>query len=129
MDNFLTGKRLEKFVAIQNCLVPRSTKFSEEQKNESIKSVNDFISFKPDIIAYKIMLFLMLIDIASIVMNFKTFKSADLVGQHKVMDFFFDNKISLMRKGFWGINALAKLGVYSQASIYPDIGYEIQGMK
>ncbi len=125
MKNFLSGKRLEKFLAIQNFLVPRSRGFSEEQKSESVRIINEFIETKPNIIAYKIVLFLVLIDVFSLLFHFKMFMSLSERNKNEMMDFFFNNKISLFRKGFWGINTLTKLGVYSQPSIYPDIGYEI----
>lgn len=126
MKNYLDGKKLEKFVSIQNFLVPRSKTFNEIQRKESTEIINDFIATKPDIIAHKITLFFVLIDLFSVLLNFKTFTNLSIEKKEKLMHFLFDNNIPILRKGFWGINTLCKLGVYSQSSIYPDIGYKLR---
>ncbi|MCB0365554.1 MAG: hypothetical protein H6624_03975 [Bdellovibrionaceae bacterium] len=43
--------------------------------------------------------------------------------QNSSIRIFFSCPIALFRKGFWGVNTLAKLTVYSQSSIYEKIGY------
>jgi hypothetical protein len=57
------------------------------------------------------------------------FRNLNEQAQEKVMNFFFDSPIGLFRKGFWGLNTLCKLGVYSQQSIYADIGYRLRPIK
>lgn len=122
ISNFIHPSRLKKFEALQHCLVPRSRNFTESQKKESVQLVNHFLSHKPSV-HFKLSFFLFLIDLVSIFFGGRTFTNLSEVRQNKVMNFFFDSPIPLLRKGFWGLNALIKMSVYGQKSVYDDIGY------
>lgn len=120
---FLTGKRRERFEALQRCLVPRSAKFSTAQWEKSRTMVNEILADKPRAIHRKIGFFLWVIDVVSVMLAGKTVAHLPSENHKKVMDWFYDSPISLFRKGFWGVNTLAKLGVYGQAELYDEIGY------
>lgn len=62
----------------------------------------------------------------SIVCGGHTFKNLPENKKYQVLDFFFDSPIGLFRKGFWGLNALAKIGVYGQPSVYPKLDYKLK---
>lgn len=126
MKNFLQGNTLTKFLAIQAFLVPRALTLTNTQKDEAIKIINDYIATKPIAIAYKIKLFLTIIDLFSIFFGLSTFKNLSAKKKKMVMDFFFDSPIALFRKGFWGINTLSKMGVYTLTSIHSDLGYKLK---
>lgn len=123
---FLKGRRIARFEAIQNCLVPRSMQFSPEQKEHSIALINQILADKPGLIHLKIAVFLRFIDLISLISGLKSFRHLAASRQIQVMRFFFDSKISLFRKGFWGLSTLAKMGVYGQASVYDEIGYKLK---
>lgn len=113
--DFLKGRRAAFFVAIQGCLVPRSKQFTPEQKRESLKIVNDFLHDQGRGVHFKLKAFFFFINVLSCFWRLEA-----------VMTFLFDSPVSILRKGFWGLNTLAKLGVYGQPSIYPDIGYRLK---
>lgn len=113
----------KKFETLQHCLVPRSKNFSVEQQKLSLTLIDRFINEKPILIALKIIIFIYLIDLVSTFKFGKFFSYLTNEQKNKLLNSFFDSPIPLMRKGFWGINTLAKLGVYTQQSIYPDIHY------
>lgn len=100
------------FPSVQSCLVPRFAQFSPDQKEESARLINRLLQKKSPVIRLKISVFLWVIKLVSL-----------LIGQDRAFKFFFDSPIALFRKGFWGINTLAKYGVYSQPSLYPVIRY------
>lgn len=124
--SFLKRGRIARFEAIQNCLVPRSARFRPEQKEQSIELINQILSDKPGLIHFKIAVFLRLIDVVSLISGFKSFRHLAPSHQTQVMKFFFDSKIAIFRKGFWGLSTLAKMGVYGQPSVYNEIGYKLK---
>lgn len=124
MNPFLAGKREKKFRAIQNCLVPLSKDFTQEQQKISNDTINLLLSTKPAAIRFKISLFLTFIDLLSLILKMRPFSSLKDESKIEILTKFFDSPVPLMRKGFWGINTLAKIGVYTQPSTYSIIGYE-----
>lgn len=122
----LSGSSLQRFESIQDCLVPRARVFSPEERSKSRKLVNDLMQDKPHVIHKKIRLFLYVIDIFSVLCGLQTFKNLDHKRQRRVMNFFFNSPFPLLRKGFWGLNTLCKLGVYGQDFMYEEIGYKLR---
>ncbi len=123
---FLSGHTTTKFEAIQHCIVPLSKQLNAQQQQTSKDLVNHFLASKPKSIHSKLKVFLTLIDVISIFRRGKSFKKSSPSNQHAVLSSLFNSKISLFRKGFWGLNALAKLGVYAQTSIHPTINYTMK---
>lgn len=122
--DFLRGGRAEQFEILQHCLAPRSQGFTDTQRQTSLELINDFFRKKPSGIRVKLNLFLHLIQITALLTRGKKFKNLLPTQQVHVLTLFFDSPLSLLRKGFWGLNALAKMGVYGQPSVYENIGYK-----
>ena len=122
-SEFLVGKRRIRFEGLTRCLVPRSRQFTEVQWTESRRLVNEILADKPPAVHRKIGMFLWLMDFASILLTGRTVRNANPSDQKRVMDTFFDSPIAIFRKGFWGVNTLAKLAVYGQSEINAEIGY------
>lgn len=120
---FLQPLTLKRFEAIQRCLVPRCRNFNESQWRQSRELINTILSEKGRSFHFKLRAFLFLIDVVSLFYGTKIFSALSENKKNSVMYFFFDSKIKIFRVGFWGLNTLAKLGVYGQASIYSDINY------
>ena len=126
-DNlFLAGKRRQRFEAVQQCLVPRSKQFTPARKQRARELVNELLATKSPAVHLKLAALLVAIDLRSFYVGFKTFRNLREEQQRQVMNWFFDSSIALLRKGFWGVNTLAKLGVYGQPSIYAEIGYRLR---
>lgn len=118
-----TRRNLPRIEALMGALVPRFQKFSIDQKEEAHHLISRILFPKPKSVVYKIIFFLLLIDAVSILSGGRTFKNLSPSKKNRVLNFFFDSPIPLLRKGFWGLNTLAKLGVYGQPSVYDEIGY------
>ena len=123
---FLTQKTAIRFDALQKVLVPRAVNFTPEEQLRSRKMIDDLLLEKPAAILFKIKLFLVLIDVISFFFGGKCFRYLNLQKQKQVLHWFFDSKIALLRKGFWGVNTLAKMGVYGQKEFYKDMGYVLR---
>jgi hypothetical protein len=123
---FLTPWTRTHFVALQRCLVPRAKLLTSDQERRSEDLVNSVLSDKPFLIHFKIRLFFFVIDVVSFFLGLRPFRFLSEDKQTRVMTFFFDSPIALFRKGFWGVNTLAKMGVYGQNFFHADIGYKLR---
>lgn len=125
-EPFLSGVRGERFEALQKALVPRAAKFSEAERAESRRLINDLVGRMPAGNRKKIGLFLGIIDVISFGFGFAPFRKLSADTQQSVLTSLFDSKVGLFRKGFWGVNTLCKLGVYGNPNFYGEIGYQIR---
>ncbi len=123
---FLKGYRRDRFEALQAALVPLFKSFNEEQRQKSRELVNLVLADKSRIIHFKIALFLWVIDMFSILRGGHSFKNLAEDKKYQALDFFFASPVALLRKGFWGLNTLAKIGVYGQHSVYPRLNYQLK---
>ena len=120
---FLSGKMISRFEAIQNCLVPRSRTFTSEEQSRSQSLVNTVLAQQDKIATKKLALFITLIDVFSLAFHARSFRNISTKKQTSIMNLFFDSPIPILRKGFWGLNTLARLGVYGQKKLHEEIGY------
>ncbi len=125
-EPFLQGKRLVRFEALQNALVPRSAGFSEAQRTESRRLVNQLVGNMPAANQRKLGLFLAIIDLLSMFFGLRAFRRLSPVKQKAVLVWLFDSPVGLLRKGFWGLNTVARMGVYGQPGLYDEIGYKVR---
>jgi hypothetical protein len=125
-EPFLSGLRQERFEALQARLVPRSEKFETTERAESRRLINELVGKMPEANQRKLGLFLVIIDLISLFFGLKPFRKLSRDKQERVLAWLFDAPVGLLRKGFWGLNTLAKLGVYGQTSLYPEIGYVVR---
>ena len=125
-SGFLTPARLQRFEALQRALVPRSASFTEPQRSESRALVDRFLSQQPERTRRKLALFLIVIDVLSIVRGLRPFRRLTPRSQQGLLQWLFDSPIGLLRKGFWGLNTLARLGVYGQPGLHSEIGYRVR---
>lgn len=124
--SFLHGRRARRFEALQGCLVPPARQFTDDQKKQSRQIINRVLQSQPASQQNKLKLFLILIELTSIMRTGKRFHALPYEKQERVLLIFFDAPIGILRKGFWGLNTLAKMGVYGQSSVYPEICYRIR---
>lgn len=112
------------FLEIQKIIIPRVDSYSKEQQKHSIELVKALISAKNSTIQKKFRFFLKLIQVFSYFVGFQKFEKLSYKKKIIVLNCFYHSPISLLRKGFWGLNTMCKLGAYGQSSIYNDIHYD-----
>ena len=123
---FLEGPRLARFEALQARLVPRAAAFSDDERSRSRALVESFLSRQPDATRRKLGLFLIVIDVLSFFVGLRPFRALSPLGQQRLLAFLFDAPVGLLRKGFWGLNTLARMGVYGQTELYEEIAYRVR---
>lgn len=122
-DEFLSGARQQRFLALQARLVPLSTSLPSTQRDAGLALVNDLVGRMPEKNRRKLGVFLLLIDFMGYALMLRPFARLPYGVQTKLLQFLFDGPVGLLRKGFWGVNSLAKLSVYGQPELYDQIGY------
>lgn len=121
--SFLSGKRLVRFEALQADLVPRARRFDEPARAASRKLVDDLVGAMPPANQRKLGLFLAIIDVLALFFGLRPYRALPEARRQRLLAWLFDAPIGLLRKGFWGLNSLARLGVYGNPAIWPEIGY------
>lgn len=114
------------FFALQRCLVPLSGRFDGAQHQTSLAIVERFINNKPKAIRFKFLIFLIYIDMLSLLLHARLFCNLPPTQQNNILLGLFHSRMPLLRKGFWGLCTLAKMSVYGQPSVYPWIGYHLK---
>lgn len=120
---FLSGKRRIRFEALQRVLVPRAAAFDAVARDASAALVSSVVDRMPVANQRKLAVFLLIIDVLSLFRGLRPFRHLPVGQQQALLTWLFDCPVGLLRKGFWGLNTLAKLGVYGQTTLYPEIGY------
>ena len=126
INPFLCEKRLVQFIALQNALVPRSKRFTDQERQCSEDLVNSLLSQQSKASQKKLSVFFNVIDLFSFIFHGQPFRLLQADKQKHILNSFFNSPISLLRKGFWGLNTLARLGVYGQKELHDEIGYNIR---
>ena len=120
---FLTGKRLLRFEALQRDLVPRAAAFDDAARAASRRLVDDLVGAMPAVNQRKLGLFLAIIDLLAFFFGLRPYRALPEARRLRLLAWLFDAPVGLLRKGFWGLNSLARLGVYGNPAIWPEIGY------
>ncbi len=123
---FLTGIRQIRFESLQRRLAPRCETFSPDQWQASRDRINQLLAKQPAKNRKKLALFLFIIDLFSFIVGMQPFRKLPPVRQDRILRTLFDSPVGLLRKGFWGLNTLAKLGVYGEPSLYEEMGYRLR---
>lgn len=123
---FLTSARWRRFEAIQRALVPRSSHLEPQVRLEGRRVVDAMIARQNPQMQRKLALFLVIIDLLAWLRFQNGFADIGSENQRKLMLWLFDNPLGLLRKGFWGLNTLAKMSVYGLPAVYNDIGYSVR---
>ena len=123
---FLAGARLARFEALQRRLVPRAARFTEDERGASRQIVEAFLGRQPAKTRRKLALFLFVIDLVAMARGLGPFRALGEARQERLLGGLFDSRVGLLRKGFWGLNTLARLGVYGQTTLHAEIGYRVR---
>ena len=124
--DFLEGKRLVRFEALQAALVPRSRDLNWSQREHGRELVNQLLAIMSAADRRALAQYLLAIDVFSLLYGLRPFQSLSETKQAALLGWLFDCPIPLLRKGFWGLNSLAKLSVYGQPSLGDNFGYHVR---
>jgi len=122
----LDGVHVTRFESLQRSLVPRSQHFSAEERYSSLLLVNTLLEDQPAKSVKKLIIFMLLIDVTALIRFRGRFRDLSDSQKNRILHSFFNSPIALFRKGFWGLNTLARLGVYGQTGLHEEIGYRLR---
>ena len=122
----MTYRFARMFLEIQKCVIPRCAEFSDIQQQESLRILNHFLEQKSRSTLLRLRFFFVLIQAVSLLSSGSLFQKLPSERKMHVLQFFFDSRIALLRKGFWGVNTLARMSVYGQPSVYREINYHLR---
>lgn len=125
---FLTGRRLRRFEILQAVLVPRSQTLSPGQRAKGFRLVDDLLAEKTILDHIRLNVFMILILWSCYLLEGRSLLRASEIGKQRHLTRFLDAQLPLLRKGFWGLNTLAKLSVYGQIELYDELGYALRGL-
>ena len=120
---FLTGRRLARFEAIQATIVPRAARFTPEERARSRAIVEQVLARQDPAVRRKLGLFLLVIHLLAWLRWGRPFARLDAERRLQHLAWFQDHRIRLFRQGLWGVATIAKMGVYGQPELYPELGY------
>lgn len=115
-----------RFTAFQRCVIPLSKEFSVDQQRQSLQLVHNLIRTRPAGDRLRVIVFLFAVDVLSVLSGGRWFRSLSADRQNRILGRLFRSSVPLIRKGFWGLNTLAKLGAYGQPSVYERLGYRMK---
>ena len=123
---FLTGWKRSVFLALQPVLVPRVRELTPEQHELGLELAETLLMDMAPAKRRKLTLFFAVINLLSLARFGRFAAGLDSEQCAHLCRFLFDNPVSLLRKGFWGINTLARLSVYGQPELAPQFGYLVR---
>lgn len=129
LDELSPNKRaqIERILALMDeylvFLVPLFSELSMPQQNQARHQLRLFLAQQDGANLRLLTVFLHLMNFWCLVSRRRRFRSLTQVQKDRLIQQFFASPIGLVRKGFWGINTLAKLAVFSQDCVHPLINY------
>ncbi len=103
--------------------MPLARRFTSAQREESRALVEAFLRDRGPSVRRKVGLFLRVIDAVCLLRHGRTFRRLDGERQKRMLSGLERSRVSLLRKGAWGLVTLAKLGAYGQTATYAELGY------
>ena len=122
-QSFFAGRDEARFWALVTGLVPRSQQFHQGQRRAGIAIVNDFIATQEPRLHWQLRLLLRVMEGVAWFQAGVPLTQLSPGEKKRVLSWFFNSSSFLLRKGFWGVNTLAKMAVFGQPSLYRNIGY------
>lgn len=123
---FLTGRRRRRFEALQRAMVPRSAHFSPAERELSALLVDGVLAAQPSRTRRRLGVFLLAVDLYAMT---RTGHSLAQLGADTVRGLL--GRLSAsgsarIRSGVDGTATMAKLGVYGQPGLAPELGYRLR---
>lgn len=121
--------RTKIFLAFRETSIPFVKDLTVSEQVASMKLLNEFVAKKPPRVQRKLRAFCAVIDIMALLRMRKHFYHLDIAQRSQLMSRLLDSRVSVFRKGFWGVNALAKLSIYGLEELYPRIHFTGAGKR
>lgn len=115
-----------RFEAVQRTLVPLSDCFDDTQRRTSLVLVNRTLGTQPAAVRRQLALLLAGLDAYCVLRHRRTFRNLPRAKRQRVINGLATARLAPLRRGFEGLAALAKLGVYGQQGLHAQLGYRLR---
>ncbi len=111
------------FRALVCTIVPEAAKLDARSWSELESLVEETLRDRPASLHQQLRLLLRVIEWIPIFRYGRPFTGLDATSRTQVLRYLQDNRLQLIRTGFWGLRTLAFLGYYGRPEAARDIGY------
>lgn len=121
---YLTGKKLEVFLAAADCIVPPDGDTPGAGTMATAGIVDWSLGrLEPDL-RKKLLLLFTVIEILGFFFCGKPFTRAGIAGRERLLRWMENNPVGALRLGFFGLKTYICMGYYTREDIWKTIGYE-----
>ena len=110
-------------LAVGARLVPEVAAFTAAQRNEFRSIVADALGDRPEAMRRQFRAFLGIVERGPLVRFGAPFSALAPAQQDRVLRWFQDCPVELLRKGFWGMKALVLMGYYARPQAAAEVGW------
>jgi hypothetical protein len=109
--------------AVASTVLPETSNLDDTGWRELDRIVEQSVGTRPPPLRRRLRLFLRLIGWAALIRYQMPFHALSLKRRERVLRYFENNPLSLLRVGFWGVRTLVMMGFYGQPTVQNEIGY------
>ena len=109
--------------SVATSIVPEAGRLDEQEWAEVRSLMEEALASRPDGLARRLRVFVRALHWLPLVTSGRSFGALDAPGRERVLQRVQDSRLSLVRRGFWGLRTLVLLGYYGRAAAAAEIGY------
>jgi hypothetical protein len=113
----------EHFRAIARTIVPEASELSEDAWSELGQIIAQALATRPPSVARQLSAFLTLIDVAAITQYARPFRNLSSSQRYGVLHGLETSRLTVLRRGMWGLRTLVFMGFYARREADAAIGY------
>ena len=121
--NILRDRQWELLFSVAARLVPEAAALTAAQREEFRAIVADALGDRPEAMRRQFRAFLGIVGRGPLVRFGAPFSALAPERQDRVLRWFQDCPVELLRKGFWGMKALVLMGYYARPAAAAEVGW------
>jgi hypothetical protein len=119
----LTSRQWALLLAVGARLVPEVAALDTDQRGAFRTIIDEALADRPAAMRRQLGIFLGLVERAPLIRFGSTFTRLAPTRQDRVLRWFQDAPVELLRKGFWGMKALVLMGYYARPEAAAEVGW------
>ena len=119
----LSSDQAEFLLVLARRIVPEVAFLDDAGMARFSAHIDNALGEREEAIRKKFATFLNVIRWAPVVRFGRPFTGLEGARQDRVLRWFEDNPVGLLRSGFWGLKAMVFLGYYGQPEVHAEVGY------
>ncbi len=112
------------FKSIASAIVPEAAQLSEQEWAEFYAVLATALSQRPDSLTRQLSTFISLINVLALVRYARPFRGLSSENRYAVLHALENSRVSLLRKGMWGLRTFVMMGFYARPAAGTALGYQ-----